>query len=189
MIKDSSEEIWRPVVGYEEFYEVSSIGKVRSLRDNTRIVDETNRIMKQKFDNKGYLRVNLHKNGKSKSEIVSRLVAKAFIENPNGLKEVGHDNDIKTDNRVGNLYWTDSKENNHHNGKYERFYKLHCEKMDIIVDKISTPVIGTNKVTGEETYFKSIQEAKKAINNRAAKISECCAGKRKSAQGYYWRKA
>lgn len=181
-------EAWRPVVGYEGLYEVSSIGRVRSNIPSTRIADKLHKIMRQKVDDHGYLRVNLTKNKTAKAWLVSRLVAEAFIPNPNGYPMVGHNDDVKTNNTVDNLYWTTSKENNHHNGKMQRFQALHNEKIDIIASKLSCPVIGKNKETGDELFFKSMKEAERN-GFKSEKISLCCSGKRQSHYGYEWRKA
>ena len=180
-------EEWRDVVGYEGLYQVSSIGRVRSLRENTRIVDKENGIMRQKYDRRGYLRVNLHKDGKCKALLVSRLVAMAFIDNPDNYPVVGHMDDNKTNNTVENLYWTTQKENHYHNGKFERFLASHNEKIFQIASALSTPVISTDIFTGEEKWFKSMQEASKTVGAESNKISMCCNGKRKSHRGMAWR--
>ena len=99
-------EAWRPVVGYEGLYEVSLIGRVRSNIPSTRIADKLHKIMRQKVDDHGYLRVNLTKNKTAKAWLVSRLVAEAFIPNPNGYPMVGHNDDVKTNNgyiRIGEI--------------------------------------------------------------------------------------
>ena len=182
-------EEWKDVVGYEGLYEVSDMGRIRSKRKNTRIKDKENMIMKQKFDNHGYLRINLTKDKRQRSLLVSRIVAEAFIENPNPEKFniVGHDNDIKTQNMVCNLYWTDSKENNYHNGKLERFQELHRFKIKQIAEKLSIPIIGMNIKDGSEIRFNSMQEAGRN-GFESSKISDCCCGRRKSHRGYVWRK-
>ena len=180
-------EEWRPVVGYEEFYEVSNFGRVRSKRRNTRIIDKENRIMCQKFDDKGYLRVNLSDGESSRSCLVSRLVAMAFIPNQSDLPMVGHDDDNKENNHVSNLYWTDADENTSHNGLREKFIEKHREKMYQIIEKLSVPVIGTNVETGEEIYFSSMQEAGRGGFD-SAKVSMCCSGRRQTHGGYKWRK-
>lgn len=182
-----ADEVWRDVVGYEGLYQVSSIGRVRSLRNKTRIVDKENGIMRQKFDFRGYLRVNLHKGGECKALLVSRLVAMAFIENPYNYPVVGHMDDVKTNNSVGNLYWTTPRENNYHNGKMERFHELHNKKISQIADALSTPVVSTDIRTGEESFFKSMQEASKRTGADSGKISMCCNGKRNSHNGMTWR--
>ena len=107
---------WKEIPGYEGLYEIDKFGNVKSLRKNTRIFDKETYIMKQKIDDKGYARVNLHKNGIQKSELVSRLVARTYIPNPNNYQEVGHNDDNKLNNNVKNLYWTTRQENLTHNG-------------------------------------------------------------------------
>lgn len=180
-------EEWRDVVGYEGLYQVSSLGRVRSLREKTRIVDKESGVMRQKFDCRGYLRVNLHKDGTCKALLVSRLVAMALIDNPNGYPIVGHMDDVKTNNTVGNLYWTTSRENNYHNGKMKRFQEAHNKKISQIADALSTPVISKDMNTGMELYFKSMQEASRQTGADSAKISMCCNGKRNTHNGMSWR--
>jgi len=94
-------EEWRPVAGYEGFYEVSNLGNVRKVQQMMRPADNGN----------GYLRVNLTKDGKSTTYYVHRLVAKAFCENADDSKSVNHINHVTTDNRAENLEWLTQKEN------------------------------------------------------------------------------
>lgn len=182
-----AKETWKPVKGYEELYEVSDIGRVRSKRANTRIADKTNRIMKLKIDSNGYFRVNLYKDKKMKAYLVSRMVAEAFIPNPNNLPQVGHANDDQTNNTVKNLYWTDSKENNHHNGKMKKFQEMHNKKIRLIAEKLSIKVVGTNIKTGEKHFFNSMQETEK-YGFVPAKVSMCVNGKNMSHKGYKWER-
>lgn len=181
-------EEWRDIPGYEGLYEVSNTGKVRSLRMGTRIIDKENHIMQQKYDSKGYLRVNLHKNGRCKAELVSRMVAEAFVPNPNGYLEVGHDDDCKVNNNADNLYWTTRQENLTHNNLQLRIRdKRNANGLKRVVEALSIPVVGTNVETGEEIRFSSMQEAgRNGFSNE--KISMCCAGKRATHRGYKWRK-
>lgn len=105
-------ENWKPVEGYEGLYEVSDLGRVRSLpRMGTcgKILKPCDRQSK-KF-NKKYLRVGLTKDGKVKWHSVHVLVAKAFIPNPDNLPEVDHINNDETDNRACNLQWITRKDN------------------------------------------------------------------------------
>lgn len=158
-----------------------------SLRNKTRLSDKANKIMRQKDDGRGYLRVNITDGKKSKAMLVSRMVAEAFIPNPSNLPMVGHMDDVKTNNTVENLYWTDSKENNNHNGKMERFQKKHTEKIKQIAEALSTPVISTDPETGEEVCYNSIQSAVKILGADSGKISMCCNGIRKHHKGKTWR--
>ena len=96
-----SDEIWRNIVGYNGKYQVSNMGRIKH--------NET--ILKPYPNSCGYLRVGLYNNGKHKKELVHRLVADAFLDNPNKLLVVNHKNEDKEDNRVCNLQWVTIKDN------------------------------------------------------------------------------
>ena len=95
------EEIWKDVVGYEGLYQVSSLGRIKSLF-------RYKRILKPQKNIHGYLKVGLYKNGKCKIFNIHNLVANAFIENPNNYKYVNHKEKKKTNNRVENLEFCSS---------------------------------------------------------------------------------
>ena len=100
-------EIWKDVVGYEGKYQVSNLGRVKSL--NYRGTGQE-RILKQMFNTSGYLQVGLYKDGKSKLHMTHKLVAEAFIENPDSKSRISHINTLRADNRVENLCWASQKE-------------------------------------------------------------------------------
>ena len=109
-------EEWRPVVGYEGLYEVSNLGRVRSVDGYVKSKGESYRLHKGKVlspakDTIGYLFVILHCNGKCKTIRIHRLVAQAFLLNPDNLTEVNHKDEDKTNNSVDNLEWCDHKYN------------------------------------------------------------------------------
>lgn len=106
------EEIWRPIEGYEGLYEVSSYGRIRSLMKSI--------ILRPKKEPSGYLRCNLYLNKNMKTVSIHRLVAQAFIPNPDNLPQVNHMDEDKTNNRVDNLEWCDSKYNNDYGTRKER---------------------------------------------------------------------
>lgn len=123
------EEIWKDILGYEGFYQVSSFGRVRSLdRYDSRNYFRKGRILKLSADRKGYLRVGLHSNGKEKFYSVHRLVAEAFIHNPDNLPEVNHIDEDKTNNRVENLEFCDSKYNNNYGTRKDRIRNTKLKK-------------------------------------------------------------
>ena len=97
-------EIWKPIVGYESYYEVSSLGRVkRLLSRDARGHLRKERILKQSVTQCGYSQVGLYHNSKERKFLVHDLVANAFIPNPNKLSDVNHINEIKSDNRLDNL--------------------------------------------------------------------------------------
>ena len=162
-------EIWKPVLNYEGLYEVSNLGRVKSLISV--------KILKPKKRNDGYLSVVLCENGKMKMFLVHRLVYSAFNgEIPPGL-QVNHLNEDKSENRLDNLSLCTAKENTNWGTCIQRRAK-----------KQSKPVIAFDKSGNFIQEFKSLTEAanwlgKKCMNN----ICSCLKGHTHSAYGYVWR--
>ena len=105
IISNAKEEIWKPVKGYEGFYEVSNLGRIRSLDRTVNCVHNSvaikkGKILKLSTIPKGYLCAHFSKYGKSKSIEIQRVVALAFIPNPNNLPCVNHKDEDKTNSFI-----------------------------------------------------------------------------------------
>ena len=169
-------EIWRPVVGYEN-YEVSNLGRVKSLNYNKTGREE---ILKHKIV-KGYLRLNLCKDSKTHSFFIHRLVAQAFIPNPDNLPQVNHIDECKTNNRVENLEWCSAKYNTNYGSRTEKVIKALTNRSDCskpIEQILNGGVIAT---------YPSISEAARQTGLFIPSISSCCLGKTKTTGGFEWR--
>lgn len=114
-------EEWRPIEGYEGLYEVSSLGRVRSLdRYDSSNHFRRGKILKLQTDGRGYLMVVLSSNNKAKMYLVHRMVAIAFIPNPDNLPEVNHRDENPSNDNVDNLEWCDRKYNNNYGSRIDR---------------------------------------------------------------------
>lgn len=159
-----------PIKGYEGLYSVSKDGEVIShenKKNHKSWIELANNV-----DKDGYHIVKLQDDKERQDHKVHRLVATAFIPNPENKPLVNHINGITSDNRVENLEWATV---------YENYI---CS--DKTVKEI--PVEATNKLTGETLKFKSIMEAARTLNIRQGNISNALSGRCKSVGGYYWKK-
>ena len=173
-------EEWRDIEGFEGKYQVSNMGRVKSLNYNH---TGKERVLKAGKSNIGYLQVDLCKDGKGKSYKIHRLVAQAFIPNPENYNEINHVDENKENNRVENLEWCDRS----YNCNYGTRNKKSAEKRRNDL-KMSKPVVGINKVSGLILEFPSAKEASRVTGVNQSSISACCKGKRyKSAGGYIWK--
>ena len=172
------QEEWKEIKGYPN-YMVSNKGNVKSL--NYRHTGRE-KMLKLSVNKRGYLDVKLCKNGKHKNFRINRLVAEAFIPNPNDYPCVNHKNEIKDDNRVENLEWCDAKYNNNFGTRKERV----AEKQ--INGKCSKPVLQIDKTTNKLiAEYPSLREVKRQLGINHTSISQCCNGKRNTAGGYKWQ--
>ena len=184
-------EIWKDIDGYEGLYQVSNLGRVKSLdryvhTSNGKIYHVAGKVLKAQVDKKGYSIVRLTKDGKGLTKKVHRLVAIAFILNSNNLPEVNHKDENKENNTVDNLEWCDSKYNNNFGTKKQRISKALKGRTNN--PKMCKPIVGKEIKTGNIVYFPSAAEAERVLGIKHTNITQVCKGSKyyKSAGGYYW---
>ena len=180
-------EIWKDIKGYEEMYQISNLGNVKSLTRNTKNKYKQEHFLKLFISKNGYKRVELRKYKKGKKYCVHRLVALAFIPNPLNKPQVNHINGIKTDNRVENLEWATNSENIKHAIKtglitHESILiksKLGCKKLEKPIIQLKNGI--------EIARFNNSYEAQKITGVPQTSICKVLKGKQKTTYGYEWK--
>ena len=170
------EEIWKDIRDYENMYQISNLGRVKSLNYNN---TGREKIMKPSVDKDGYLFVRLCKNGKVKNFKVHRLVAQAFISNTNNYPQGNHKDENPSNNFVNNLEWCDAKYNSNYGTRTKRVAGKLAKKV-LQIDK------NTNEIISE---FQSIMEVQRQLEISISHISEWCNNKphHNTAYGYKWK--
>ena len=182
-------EIWKDIKGYEGKYQVSSLGRIKSLyRWNGKAFYSREHIIKSYINKNGYVYIALMKNNKNKNCRLHRLVAEAFLDNPNNYNDINHKDGNKENNNINNLEYCTKSYNMKHafknnlwkspnSGRFgSNSYKA---KKVAMVDKNTNEIIKT---------FNSIIDATHFVNkNSSGHIVNCCKGKLKTAYGYKWQ--
>lgn len=173
-------EIWKNIQGYEGLYQVSNLGRVKSLekqRDNGKGIYFTKEKILKLNNDKNYLGVCLFKNNKRKPFKVHRLVAEAFIPNPDNLPQVNHKDENKQNNRADNLEWCTQKYNNNYNGRQIAINK----RKQILVAQYDC----NNKLIA---IFDGINEASRQTGINASVICRKCKNvDYKNKDGFVWK--
>lgn len=165
-------EIWKDVEGYEGLYQVSNLGRVKSLGNNK---NRKEKIMKISKNKDGYLYIDFHRNGKHKKFLIHRLVAQTFLDNPNNLPQVNHKDENPTNNSVDNLEWCNSKYNNNYGTRNNK-----------ASNTLSKPILQFTKTGEFIRKWDSATQVKKEIGINQGDISNCLKGNLKTAGGYKW---
>ena len=183
------EEEWRDIRDCEGRYEVSNFGNVRSVSRNvhnhTGFIKLKGKVLKQRKDEKGYMRIDIiNNNGVKKFYGVHRLVADAFLENPLNKPQVNHKDGNKSNNVVDNLEWCTNGENQVH------AYKIGLNRVTGRAGRKKRTVLQIDCSTGEIVgEYKSISDAANAVGCKtSSNIGGCCrnAYGRKTICGYRW---
>lgn len=177
------QEIWKNVTiqPYSDYYMVSNLGNVKRIKKCSKYTNSANNLslIKQTVCSWGYKVVNLSLFGKSKSVLVHRLVAMAFLENPENKKQVNHIDGNKLNNCVDNLEWVTPSENIQHaydTGLIDYYDKEHHLK----------PVYQFDMNKKFIQKWETAMEAGRELNIDNTSIYRCCHGERTTAGDYYW---
>lgn len=162
------EEIWKDIEGYYDLYQVSNMGRVKSLRNNI--------ILKSKIERSGYERVVLSVNNIPKDYSVHRLVANAFIQNPNNYPIVNHKDENRTNNCADNLEWCTQKYNVNYGTGIAKRVKSQSKKV------LQFKTDGTFVKEWESTMA-----VQRNLGFNQSHIVDVCNGKRRIANGYIWK--
>lgn len=165
-------EIWKDIEEYEGIYQVSNLGRVKRV--------DTDSILKGFKITKGYVGVRLSKNGIVSNKRIHRLVAQAFIPNPESKPQVNHIDEDKTNNMISNLEWSTSKENINHGTRNERAGKTMSKSKSI-------PIIAINIKTGESTEFYGSNECARQVGLSQGNITSVLKGRYKQTGGYTFK--
>lgn len=156
----------KEIKNFEELYQVNELGQIWSIKNK--------KYLKQTLCKNGYLYVGLHKNKIRKNMLVHRIVAEAFLPNPNNLPEVNHKDENPQNNSVDNLEWCDSR--------YNKNYGTRTQKHKLLISK---PVL---QYTLDGELVREWISATEAGRNGFSQsgINNCCLGKAKTHKGFKW---
>lgn len=172
-------EIWKEVVEFEGLgYEVSDLGRFRNQRGRI--------IFGSTSGSRGHRRVSIRFNGKDNGRIISRMVAEAFLPNPDGMKLVVCIDGDKENCAVSNLRWTSQKELSATEGRKELMSKAHKGKKASKETREKMGKAHNKSVTNGEDVFSSIQQASESTGVSRSAISNCLRNHTKTAGGFKW---
>lgn len=175
-------EEWKFIVGFEK-YMVSNLGRVKSL--NYKRTGKEQLLLPNK-NNRGYLWVTLYKNGADKKCLIHRLVAEAFIPNPDNLSQVNHINENKTDNRVDNLEWCSAIYNMNYGERTKKQSETR-KKLRMLPPRQDKAVEMFTLEGDKVAEFVSIADAARQNNFTESSVGACVRGYSKTCHGVVFR--
>lgn len=183
-----TEEVWRPVIGWEGLYDVSNLGRVRSVkrfvRNKNSIRPVESRILKPSLGKNGYYYL---RNCKGKAKYIHRMVAEAFIPNPNALPQINHKDENKLNNSVYNLEWCTQSYNLSYGNRLEKIRRISLENRNNPKRSKKVAQYDLNDVL--IATYQSLHEAERITGIKQDRISQVCRNKNhhKTISGYKWK--
>ncbi len=182
-------EIWRDIPDYEDHYQVSNLGNVKSLsryvfKNGGKFITKE-KLLSKGCDAGGYHHVGLCKNGKMKTIKVHRLVAICFIDNPNNYKPVNHLDGNKQNNRVGNLEWNSDKQNVRH-ACHKGLRNKSYTNEQLATRPNNKPILQLSPNGELIKQWHSAKEVERELKLYAQHIYKCLKNKCETAYGYKW---
>jgi hypothetical protein len=192
LYNDSMQEEWRDIKGYEGLYQVSSLGRVRSV-DRTIQQKRKNTTNKRNIKGKilklwkavDYLHVTLSNEGKIKAPFVHKLVADAFVDNPLNLPHVNHKDENKINNNCSNLEWCTQKYNRNYGTGEERRVKSFISSVESH-KRSRRPVLQIDEMGNVVNRYFALNQVRNDGFSPSC-VYQCCAGQRKTHKGYRWQ--
>lgn len=175
-------EVWKDISGYEGYYQISNLGKIRSLDRYANVCGGGKRLVKgrnlkpAKCTN-GYYEIHLHCKGERKVLLLHRAVAETFLDNPMNYPEVNHKDEDPANNRADNLEWCTSKYNANYGTRNER----------MMIGRETKPVIQYNKNGIFVKRWDCMMDACREYNADISSMIRVCKGKQKTCKGYIWK--
>jgi hypothetical protein len=176
-------EMWKPIKGYDGIYEISNLGRIKSLSRQVGGKGGCKYILKERYlkleeTKTGYIKVILSRNWKYKTVLVHRLVAEAFIPNPHNLPCINHKDERKNNNNVDNLEWCTRKYNSNYGTAIQKRVLKQRKKVNLF--DLNGKLIKS---------FSSISEAARETGSFQGNVSGCCHNRRghKTSKGYIFK--
>ena len=187
------EEIWKDIEGYENLYQVSTMGNVKSLNFNKTSIEK---ILKPRDNGNGYLTVCLWKNNAYKHKYIHRLVCETFLPNPENKPCIDHVNCVRSDNRLENLRWATYTENLTNPITRKRNSDTHREIYQGEnnpnygnrgkLNSLSKPIVQLDLFGNIINLWHSAKDAERECGFDASTITKCCKGKKQTHKGFKW---
>lgn len=170
------EEIWKPIKGFEDIYEISNLGNVKTIERTQRCGRHTKEHLRIPEKINGYLRINLYDGTCYHKKFIHRLVAEHFLSNPNNFPVINHKDENPLNNNVSNLEWCTRAYNNSYGNRLKRVSLTQGH-----------PILQYNLQGKLIKEWHSMGEIERVLRINHSKVSLVCSGKRKTAGGFIWK--